>query len=48
MCAMSEIAPNAAADAAPGGLMSEEARRRLVASGPDAAPATLRRVASAF
>jgi H+-transporting ATPase len=50
--AMSEIPPNAAVDALPSGLTTEEARRRRVASGPnatpDAAPATLRRVASAF
>jgi H+-transporting ATPase len=50
--AMPEIAPNAAANASPDGLTSEEARKRLSALGPnatpDAAPATLRRIASAF
>lgn len=49
---MSEIAPTAAANAVPAGLTSEEARRRLSEFGrnatPDAAPASLRRVASAF
>lgn len=49
---MSEIAPSAAANASPQELTSGEARRRLAAFGPnatsDAAPATLRRAASAF
>jgi H+-transporting ATPase len=49
---MSEIAPNAAANALPSGPTSDEARRRLVAFGPnatpDAAPATFRRAAGAF
>jgi hypothetical protein len=44
---MSEIAPNAAS-ASPSGLTTEEARRRLTAFGPNATPATFRRVASAF
>ncbi len=50
--AMSEIAPTAATNALPGGLTSEEARRRLSEFGPnatpDAAPATLRRALGAF
>ncbi len=49
---MSEIAPTAAANALPGGLTSEAARRRLSEFGPnatpDAAPATLRRALRAF
>ncbi|MGO4872933.1 MAG: HAD-IC family P-type ATPase [Roseiarcus sp.] len=52
LSAMSEIAPNTAANSLPGGLTSEEARRRLAEFGPnatpDAAPAILRRVAGAF